>query len=181
MNQQSTFELPPLPVDTVEVQYSEETSPSEPISPKHVTPEYSPISTTTGPGATSTPETEQRTQNIPRRGLVTTPNNPSPLKQKFPRQERPVVKIKSKDHNLNLDGEEVEKFIKKVEIMAQITGATDEDLGMQMTFWTTDHKVDKAIEAIPGYEEGNWTQLKKDLRKNREELNLKEDKEKNHL
>ncbi|MBW0589890.1 hypothetical protein O181_129605 [Austropuccinia psidii MF-1] len=32
-----------------------------------------------------------------------------------------------------------------------------------MEFWTTDSKIRDAIEAMPGYEEGNWTQLKKDL------------------
>ncbi|MBW0576651.1 hypothetical protein O181_116366 [Austropuccinia psidii MF-1] len=34
---------------------------------------------------------------------------------------------------------------------------------MQMAFWTTDSKISDAIEAMPGYEEGNWSQLKKDL------------------
>ncbi|MBW0507589.1 hypothetical protein O181_047304 [Austropuccinia psidii MF-1] len=32
-----------------------------------------------------------------------------------------------------------------------------------MAFWKTDSKISDAIEAMPGYEEGNWTQLKKDL------------------
>ncbi|MBW0503180.1 hypothetical protein O181_042895 [Austropuccinia psidii MF-1] len=113
--------------------------------------------------ATSTPATKPRSQNIPRRGFVTKPNTPSPLQQKVPRQDRPVVKIKAKDYNLNSDGEEVEKFIKKVERIAQIEGETDEDLEMQMAFWTTDQNVSDAIESVPGYEEGNWTQLKKDL------------------
>ncbi|MBW0568057.1 hypothetical protein O181_107772 [Austropuccinia psidii MF-1] len=143
--------------------YTPGASPSESTLPRHVRPEDSPISPTPGPRATSTPETEPRTQNIPRRVFVTTPNNPSPLQQKAPRQERPVVKINAKDYNLNLDGEEVEKLIKKVERIAQIEGATDEDLAMQMAFWTTNQKVSDAIEAMPGYEEGNWTQLKKDL------------------
>ncbi|MBW0519889.1 hypothetical protein O181_059604 [Austropuccinia psidii MF-1] len=34
---------------------------------------------------------------------------------------------------------------------------------MQMAFWTTEPRISDAIEAMPGYEEGNWTQLKKDL------------------
>ncbi|MBW0586417.1 hypothetical protein O181_126132 [Austropuccinia psidii MF-1] len=34
---------------------------------------------------------------------------------------------------------------------------------MQMEFWTTDPRISDGIEAMPGYEEGNWTQLKKDL------------------
>ncbi|MBW0557295.1 hypothetical protein O181_097010 [Austropuccinia psidii MF-1] len=109
--------------------------------------------------ATSTPETEPRSQNIPRRVFVTKANTPSTLQQKFSREDRPVVKIKAKDYNLNFDGEEVEKFIKKVERIAQTEGETDEDLAMKMSFWS----VSDAIESIPGYEEGNWTQLKKDL------------------
>ncbi|MBW0553259.1 hypothetical protein O181_092974 [Austropuccinia psidii MF-1] len=174
MNQQSTSDLPPLPEDTVEghkkkekrkekSSYKTGASPSEPTLPRHVRPEYSTISPTPGPRATSTPAKEPKTQNIPRRGFVTTLNNPSPLPQQVFRQERPLVKIEAKDYHLNFDGEEVEKFIKEVERIAQIEGETDEDLAMQMAFWTTNQKVSDAIEAMPGYEEGNWTQLKKDL------------------
>ncbi|MBW0558383.1 hypothetical protein O181_098098 [Austropuccinia psidii MF-1] len=180
MNQYSKSDLPPLPEDTVEGQYAEESEEEdqtvqiqtlmkqmqdlfEPTLPRHVRPEDLPISPTPGPRGTSTPATEPRTQNIPRRVFVTTPNDPSPLQQKVPRQERPVVKIKAKDYNLNFDGEAVEKFIKKVERIAQMEGATDEDLAMQIAFWTTNQKVSHAIEAMPGYEEGSSTQLKKDL------------------
>ncbi|MBW0540367.1 hypothetical protein O181_080082 [Austropuccinia psidii MF-1] len=110
--------------------YTPGASPSEPTLPRHVRPEDSPISPTPGPRATSFPATEPKPQNIPRRVFVTTPNNPSPLQKKATRQERPVVKVKAKDYNLNFNGEEVEKSIKKVEIIAQIEGATDEDLAM---------------------------------------------------
>ncbi|MBW0566115.1 hypothetical protein O181_105830 [Austropuccinia psidii MF-1] len=138
-------------------------SPSEPSLPRHVRPEESPISPTPGPRETSTPATESRPSNTPRRVFVSTPTNPSPLQQEIPRKERSVVKIKAKNYNLNFNGQEVEKFIKNTEIIAQIEGATEEDLAMQMAFWTTDSKISDAIEAMPGYEEGNWTQLKKDL------------------
>ncbi|MBW0483487.1 hypothetical protein O181_023202 [Austropuccinia psidii MF-1] len=94
--------------------YTPGASPSEPTLPRHVRPEDSPMSPTPGPRATSTPETEPRTQNIPMGFFVTTPNIPSPLQQICPRQEKPVVKIKAKDSNLNFDGEEVEEFIRKV-------------------------------------------------------------------
>ncbi|MBW0519804.1 hypothetical protein O181_059519 [Austropuccinia psidii MF-1] len=138
-------------------------SPSEPTLPRHIRPEDSPIPPTPGPTATSTPETDPRIKNIPRRASVSTPNNPGSLQQKVLKQERPVVKIKAKYYNLNFNGEEVEKFIKKVERIAQIAGGTDEDLEMKMAFWTTDPRISDAIEAMPGYEEGKWTQLKKDL------------------
>ncbi|MBW0503885.1 hypothetical protein O181_043600 [Austropuccinia psidii MF-1] len=143
--------------------YTPGASPSEPTLPRHVRPEDSPISPTPGPRATFTPATEPSTQNIPRRVFVTIPNDPSPLQHKVPRQEIPLVKIKAKYYNLNFDGEEVEKFIKKVERIAQIEGETDEDLAMQMEFWKTNQKVNDAIEAMPGYDKGNWTQLRKDL------------------
>ncbi|MBW0573611.1 hypothetical protein O181_113326 [Austropuccinia psidii MF-1] len=208
---QSTSKLPPLPEDTVEGQYEEESkeedqseylmrlfketqeqmaqklqdtinnlskkkgkrrgstsytpgaSPSEPSLPRHFRPEESPISPTPVPRETSTPATESRPSNIPRIVFVLTPTHPSPLQQEIPRKERSVVKIKAKNSNLNFNGEEVEKFIKKIERIAQIEGATEEDLAMQMAFWTTDSKISDTIEAMPGYKEGNWTQIKKDL------------------
>ncbi|MBW0564988.1 hypothetical protein O181_104703 [Austropuccinia psidii MF-1] len=53
-------------------------------------------------------------------------------------------------------------FIKNIERIAQIEGATEEYLAMQMAFWTADSKISNAIEAMPGYEGENLTQLKKD-------------------
>ncbi|MBW0529220.1 hypothetical protein O181_068935 [Austropuccinia psidii MF-1] len=100
--------------------YTPGASSSELPLPRHAISEYSPISPTPGPRATSTPGTETRSEDIPRIVFVTTPNNPSPLQHKAPRQEIPVVKIKAKDYNLNFYGEEVEKFIKKVERIASI-------------------------------------------------------------
>ncbi|MBW0575369.1 hypothetical protein O181_115084 [Austropuccinia psidii MF-1] len=173
MDQQSKSKLPPLPEDTVEASKKEKrrqsipntvgNSPSEPKLPRHIRPEDSPILATPGPRATSTPETEPRIKNIPRRAFVATPNNPIPLQKQVLKQERPVVKIKAKHYNLNLNGEEVEKLINKVERIAQIEGETEGDLEFQMAFWTTDPRISDAIESMPGYEEGDWTKLKKDL------------------
>ncbi|MBW0513699.1 hypothetical protein O181_053414 [Austropuccinia psidii MF-1] len=182
MNQQSKSDLPPLPEDTVEGQYVEESEKEDQtvqrksimIQLKYILltqrkkkgkrrPEDSPISPTPGPRATTTPVTEPRAQSIPRRVFINTPNNPSPLPQKASRQERPVVNIKAKHYNINFDGEEVERFIRKVERIAQIEGETDEYLAMKMAFWTTETRISDSIEAMPGYEERNWTQLKKDL------------------
>ncbi|MBW0482054.1 hypothetical protein O181_021769 [Austropuccinia psidii MF-1] len=137
-------------------------SPSEPTLPRHVRPEESPSSPTPGPRATFTPATEQRPQNHQRREFFSTPTNPSPLQQQIPRKGRPVVEIKAKYYSLNFNGEEVEKVISKVERIDQIEGVREEDLAMQMAFWTTNSRISDATEAMPGYEEGNWTQLKKD-------------------
>ncbi|MBW0570605.1 hypothetical protein O181_110320 [Austropuccinia psidii MF-1] len=159
MDQQSTSKLPPLPEDTVEekrrqsIQNTPGNSPSEPTLPRHIRPEDSPISPTPGPRATSTPETNPRINNIPRQAFFSTPNNPSPFQQQVLKQERIVVKIKAKDYNLNFNGEEVKKCIKKAERIAQIEGATDEDLAMQMAFWTTDPRISGSIKAMPRYEE----------------------------
>ncbi|MBW0490745.1 hypothetical protein O181_030460 [Austropuccinia psidii MF-1] len=164
MDQQSTSNLPPLPPEDIgENQYSEERYPSEPTLTRHVRPEESPSSPTTGPRDPSTPATEPRPQNHQRRAFLTTPTNPSPLQHQVLRQERPVVLIKAKDYNLNFKGEEVERFFRKLERIAQIEGAREEDLAMRMAFWTTDSKLSDAIEAMPGYEERNWNQLKKYL------------------
>ncbi|MBW0477092.1 hypothetical protein O181_016807 [Austropuccinia psidii MF-1] len=115
MDQQSTSNLPPLPPeDTREEQYAEESegedqtetiqdSPSEQTLPRHVRPEESPISPTPGPRATSTPGTESRPQPHQRRAFFSTPTNPSPLQHETFRQDRPVVKIKAKDYNLNFN------------------------------------------------------------------------------
>ncbi|MBW0594191.1 hypothetical protein O181_133906, partial [Austropuccinia psidii MF-1] len=143
--------------------YTPGASPNEYSLPRHVRPEESPISPTPGPRATSTPATESRPSNIPRKVFVSTPTHPSPLQQEIPRIETSVVNVKAKNYNLNFNGEEVEKFFKKIERIPQIEGATEEDLAMQMAFRTTDSKISDTIEAMPGYEEGNWTQLKKDL------------------
>ncbi|MBW0472817.1 hypothetical protein O181_012532 [Austropuccinia psidii MF-1] len=139
-------------------------SPSEKTLPSLIRSEYSPISQNPGPRETYTSETEPRINNIPRRAFVSTPNNPSPLQKQVLKQERPLVKIKAKDYNFNFNGEEVEKFIKNVQKIAQIEIEKEEDLAMQMAFWTTDPRISDAIEAIPGYEEGDWTQFEKELR-----------------
>ncbi|MBW0523144.1 hypothetical protein O181_062859, partial [Austropuccinia psidii MF-1] len=92
--------------------------------------------------------TEPRPQAHQRRAFFSTPTNPSPLQPQILREERPVVKIKAKDYNLDFNGEEVEKYISKVERISQIEGAREEDLAMQMAFWKTDSKIIDAIKAM---------------------------------
>ncbi|MBW0553819.1 hypothetical protein O181_093534 [Austropuccinia psidii MF-1] len=90
-------------------------SPSEPSLCRHVRPEESPISPTAPPRATSTPATDSRPSNFPRRDFVSTPTNPSELQEDIPRNKRSVVRIKAKNFDLNFNGQEVETFIKKIE------------------------------------------------------------------
>ncbi|MBW0500734.1 hypothetical protein O181_040449 [Austropuccinia psidii MF-1] len=186
MNQQSTSELPQLPEDTVEVQYAEE---DQTVQIQSLMKKIQDLLLTQSkkkgkrreqssytPGASPKP----RSQNIPRRAFVTTPNSPNELQQKAPRKGKPVVRIQAKDYNLNDGGEEVEPFIRKVERIAQIEGETDENIEMQLAFWTREPRISDEIEAMPGYEEGTWAQLKNDLMRNGKEWNLKEDTEKTH-
>ncbi|MBW0552428.1 hypothetical protein O181_092143 [Austropuccinia psidii MF-1] len=119
MNQPSTSDLPPLPEDTVEEQYAEESdeedqtvqiqslmkqmqdlflnqskkkgkrkqsttftpggSPIESTLPRHVRPEESPILPTPVPRATSTPVTEQRSKNSPKKSICIHTNSPKPI------------------------------------------------------------------------------------------------------
>ncbi|MBW0487010.1 hypothetical protein O181_026725 [Austropuccinia psidii MF-1] len=175
MDQQSMSELPPLPVDTVEEHYSEESeeedqtvkiqslmskmqeflltqrkkkvkrrgqtsytpgaSPSEPMLPRHFRPEYSPISPTPGPRATSTPKTEKRSQSIPKKVSLTTPKHPSPLKKEIPK----------------IMGAE-----------AEIEVASWEYIARQVIFISASEEVKEKMEAKQGYEEKNWTKLKEE-------------------
>ncbi|MBW0499676.1 hypothetical protein O181_039391 [Austropuccinia psidii MF-1] len=94
-------------------------NPSEPSLPGHVRPEELPSSPKLGPRATSTPATESRTQFIPRRVFVNTPKHPSSLYQEITRVEKTVVKIRAKDYSLIFEGNEVEKFIKRMKAAAE--------------------------------------------------------------
>ncbi|MBW0461623.1 hypothetical protein O181_001338 [Austropuccinia psidii MF-1] len=168
MNQQLTSDLPPLPEDTVEGQYAEESEDEDQTvqiqSPMKQMQDLS-LKKEKRKGKEENNQlihlelvqvsphyqaTEPRTQNIPRSIFVTTPNNPSPLQQKVPRQERPVVKIKAKYYNLNFN-EEVEKFIKKVERIAHIEGATDKELAMEIEFLDNRPKEDGGIGILSQY------------------------------
>ncbi|MBW0584453.1 hypothetical protein O181_124168 [Austropuccinia psidii MF-1] len=157
MDQQSTYELPTLPEDAIEGQYSEASEEEGPHStdPKSYEENARSIIKT----KKKRKEREQKknlkplklfqvnphcqgiTQNTPRIVFVIAPTKPSLLQHKISRQERPVVKIKEKYNKLNVYGEEVEKFIRKVEQIAQIEGERDEDLAMQMEFWTKEQRI----------------------------------------
>ncbi|MBW0579715.1 hypothetical protein O181_119430 [Austropuccinia psidii MF-1] len=113
-------------------------TPIESTLPRHVRHEESPISPTSVPRTTSTPVTEQKSHNAPRRVFVSTPAHPSPLQQQLSREIRLIVKIRAKDHNLWFDGKEVERVIKKVESIAEIEGAKGRDIARQIVFWTRD-------------------------------------------
>ncbi|MBW0587883.1 hypothetical protein O181_127598 [Austropuccinia psidii MF-1] len=182
MNQQSTCYLPTLPEDTVEGQYaegSEEEDQTVQIQSliKQMKdllltqmkkkgkrrPEYSPKSPTPGPRGTSTPKTEQRLQIIPKKVFLSTPKYPSPLQKETPKVTFPIFRIRAKDYNLVFDGNEVEKFIKRVETEAEIEGASGEDIARQLLFMSASEELEGKIEAMEGYEAKNLKNLKEAL------------------
>ncbi|MBW0523436.1 hypothetical protein O181_063151 [Austropuccinia psidii MF-1] len=76
------------------------------------------------------PHPKQKKDHIvsQRKYFLTTPNHPSPSKMEIPKVTFPIAKIRAKDYNLVFDGNEVEKFIKRVEAEAEIEGASGEDI-----------------------------------------------------
>ncbi|MBW0471863.1 hypothetical protein O181_011578 [Austropuccinia psidii MF-1] len=107
------------------------------------------------PMATSTPYTEQKQSTLPRRVNISS-QIPTPSHQEIARKTTPMVKIKAKDYNLWVDGKDVERFIKKVENIAEIEGATGRDIARKIAFWTKDEEISYHIEGMPGYETANW-------------------------
>ncbi|MBW0592502.1 hypothetical protein O181_132217 [Austropuccinia psidii MF-1] len=116
------------------------------------------------PMATSTPYTEQRPSTLPRRVNISAQIQ-TPLHQEIPRNTTPIVKIRAKDYNLWFDGKDVERFIKKVENIAEIEGASGRDIARQIAFWTKDEEISYHIEGMPGYETADWDQLKVDMKR----------------
>ncbi|MBW0564457.1 hypothetical protein O181_104172 [Austropuccinia psidii MF-1] len=114
------------------------------------------------PMAKSTPYTEQRSSTLPRRVNISAQIH-TPLHQEIPRNTTPIVKIRDKDYNMWFDRKDVEIFIKKVENIAEIEGASGRDIARQIEFWTKDKEISYHIEGIPGYETDDWAQLKVDM------------------
>ncbi|MBW0480351.1 hypothetical protein O181_020066 [Austropuccinia psidii MF-1] len=77
----------------------------------------------------------------------------------------PIVKIRAKDYNPWFDGREVERFIKKVENIAEIVGASGREIARKISFWTKDEEISYHIERIPGYETAYWDQFKVDMKR----------------
>ncbi|MBW0592624.1 hypothetical protein O181_132339 [Austropuccinia psidii MF-1] len=131
--------------------YKPGASPTEPTLPRHVRPEDSPISPTPVPRTTSTSKTEQRSPTITKKVFLTTPNHSSSLQKEIPKVTSPIVKIRAKDYILVFDGNEVEKFIKRVEEAAEIEGASGEDIARKVIFMSASEEVKEKIEAMQGH------------------------------
>ncbi|MBW0537097.1 hypothetical protein O181_076812 [Austropuccinia psidii MF-1] len=116
------------------------------------------------PIASSTPFTSQRPNTIPKRVNFYAQAS-RPLQQYIPRNNTPIVKIRPKDYNLWFDGKEVERFIKRVENIFEIGGASGMDIARQISFWTKDQDISYHIEGMPGYETGDWEKLKLDMKR----------------
>ncbi|MBW0508978.1 hypothetical protein O181_048693 [Austropuccinia psidii MF-1] len=98
-----------------------------------------------------------------RKCFLSTPNHPSPLQKEIPKVTSPIVKRRAKDYNLVFDGNEVEKFIKRVEASAETEGASGEAIAREVIFISSSEEVKEKIEAMQGYEKNNWKKLKEEL------------------
>ncbi|MBW0489520.1 hypothetical protein O181_029235 [Austropuccinia psidii MF-1] len=111
----------------------------------------------------STPFTLHRPNPLPKSNNIHAQAS-SPLQQKIPRNSTTIVKIRSKNYNVWLVGKEVERFIKRVENIAEIEGGSGRDIERQISFWTKDQEISYHIKGMHGYETGNWKQLKLDMK-----------------
>ncbi|MBW0585629.1 hypothetical protein O181_125344 [Austropuccinia psidii MF-1] len=116
------------------------------------------------PMASSTSFNPQRPNTLPNR-VNNHSQAPSPLQQEVPRNNTVIVKIRPKDYNLWFYGKEVERFIKRVENIMEIEGASGRDIARQISFWTKDKDISYHIEGMPRYETGDWEQLKLDMKR----------------
>ncbi|MBW0578225.1 hypothetical protein O181_117940, partial [Austropuccinia psidii MF-1] len=114
--------------------------------------------------ASSTKFTSQRPNTLPKRVNIHAQAS-SPLQQEIPQNNTPMVKIRQKDYSLWFDQKEMERFIKRVENIAEIEGASGRDIARQISFWTKDQEISYHIEGIPGYETGDWEKLKLDMKR----------------
>ncbi|MBW0480851.1 hypothetical protein O181_020566 [Austropuccinia psidii MF-1] len=105
--------------------------------------------------ATVTLYTEQRQNTLPRR-VKTYSKIPTPSHHEMPRNTTSILKIRAKDYNMWFYEKDFERFIKKVENIAEIEGASGRDIVRQIAFWTKDDKISYLIEGMPEYETADW-------------------------
>ncbi|MBW0560391.1 hypothetical protein O181_100106 [Austropuccinia psidii MF-1] len=116
------------------------------------------------PMATSTPYIEQRQSTLPRTVNISS-QIPTPLHQEIPRNTTPILKIRIKDYNMWLNGTDVERFINKVENIAEIQGESVTDIARKIAFLTKNEEISYHIDGIPAYETADWDQLKVDMKR----------------
>ncbi|MBW0531241.1 hypothetical protein O181_070956 [Austropuccinia psidii MF-1] len=116
------------------------------------------------PMASLTAFTSQRPKTLPKRVNIHAQAS-IPFQKEISQNNTPIVKIRLKDYNLWFDGMEVERFIKRVEDIAEIEGESGRDIARQISFWTKNQEISYHIEGIPGYGSCNWEQLKLDMKR----------------
>ncbi|MBW0527730.1 hypothetical protein O181_067445 [Austropuccinia psidii MF-1] len=116
------------------------------------------------PMAPSKPFTSQRPNTLPKRVNINAQAS-SPFQQQIPRNNTTIVMIRPKNYSLWFDGKEVERFIERVENIAEIEGESGRDIERQIYFWTKYKDISYHIEGMPGYESGNWEKLKLDMKR----------------
>ncbi|MBW0513928.1 hypothetical protein O181_053643 [Austropuccinia psidii MF-1] len=154
--QQELIELPKKEVKRKESSFTAENSPmEEATSIARIFRQEGPPSPFSKPMASSTPFTSQRQNTLPNRVNIHSQAS-NPLQQEIPRNNTAIVKSRPKDYNSWFYGKEVERFIKRVENIMEIEGASGRDIARQISFWTKDQDISYHIEGMPRYETGNW-------------------------
>ncbi|MBW0555237.1 hypothetical protein O181_094952 [Austropuccinia psidii MF-1] len=114
--------------------------------------------------ASSTPFNSQRPNTLPKKFNIHAQAS-SPLQQEIPQNNTPIVKIRPKDYRLWFDGKEVERFIKRVENIAENEGENGRDIERQISFWTKDQEISYHIDGMHRYETGDWEKLELDMKR----------------
>ncbi|MBW0550175.1 hypothetical protein O181_089890 [Austropuccinia psidii MF-1] len=89
----------------------------------------------------------------------------NPSKQEILRNSTHIINIRPKDYSLCFYGKQVEIFIKRVENIAKIEGASGRDIARKISFWTKDLEAIYNLEETPGCENGDWKKLKLDMKR----------------
>ena len=95
---------------------------------------------------------------LPRRSVSYAPISPE-VSQEFTWRGSRIVRIRRKDYDVRFNGEEVERFIRRFEEIAEIEGANGSDKARQVLFFAQGDDLKEEIEDMEGYEERDWENI----------------------
>ncbi|MBW0470603.1 hypothetical protein O181_010318 [Austropuccinia psidii MF-1] len=112
----------------------------------------------------STPFTSQRPNNLPKRMNIHAQAS-SPPQQEIFGNSTTIVKVKQKYYRLWFDGNEVGRFIKMVENIAEFEGESGRYIERKILVWTKYQEITYHIEGMPRYGTGDWEKLILDMKR----------------
>ena len=74
-----------------------------------------------------------------------------------------MVKIKPQDKSLRFTGTRVEAFLRQYELAANLDGASDEDMVLQIPSFVSGEDIQDAIWDMSGYASKSWSTLKEQM------------------